>query len=121
MKKILLILLCLLVIWDTSFAIDYDIDSYLQWSKLVNPMWDATVEGNFKAIILKWVINIWGFLGLIAVWAIAFGSLKMALSAWEEEKLKKAKEIIKWAIFGFLWVVLASSIVTIIIEFMYYY
>jgi hypothetical protein len=44
----------------------------------------------------------------------------MTLSGWEDEKIKKSKDIIKWWIIGFLWVILAWAIVTAIIKIMYW-
>ena len=106
---------CTYTAWDTSTNIDW----CLQSTSLVNPWSDATIEWWFKAKILDWTTNIASFLWLMAVWAIVFWSFMMAISTWEEEKIKKAKDMIKWAIIWFLWVVMAGSLIAIVVNFMY--
>lgn len=80
---------------------------------------DATIEWGFKDKINWWTNNIALFLGILAVWSVIYGWLMMTLSAWEEEKIKKAKDIVKWGLIGFLWVVMATTIVTLVINLMY--
>jgi hypothetical protein len=43
----------------------------------------------------------------------------MTLSAWEDEKIKKAKDVIKWWIIGFIWVISASWIILFVVNLMY--
>lgn len=89
------------------------------WEKLVEP-WNVEIGSwGFKVSVLIWIKNIAWFLGLISVWALVYAAFMMTISGWEEEKIKKAKDIIKWTILWFLWVVLASSLITIIVKFMY--
>jgi len=115
-KKILIFILTIIFIQQTSA---YDIDSFLYWSALVDASWDMTIEWWIKALVLRWIYNLWGFLGLAAVFGIVYGSLMMVIAAWEEEKVKKAKTIVIWSALWFLWVVFAASIIKILIEFMY--
>ena len=131
MKRIFIILSIILAIFFINYQANAwliswwwwwawaDIDSYLQGSKLVDASWDYNIETWFKNKIVSWVIKLGWFLGLVAVWAIVYWALMMVISTWEEEKIKKAKNIVKWAILGFLWIVLASSIIAIIVKFMY--
>ncbi len=107
---------CNYVWWGDISA---NLDSCLGWSKLVEAQWPQTVEEWFKDKILEWTTNIWTFLWLIAIWAIVFWSFMMVISTWEEEKIKKAKDMIKWSILWFLWIVLASSLIAIVVNFMY--
>jgi len=121
MKKIFIILFLLFLIFlniDISFWFR-DIDSYLQGTKLVDASWDMNIEAWVKEKIIFWTKNIGWALALIAVFAISYWALMMSFSGGEEDKLKKAKDIIKWAILGFAWVVLAWSIIAIIVNFMY--
>ena len=122
-KKILIILLLL-----TSFLF-IDISSINAWcttldwclsgSDLVNP-WNAEIWAwEVKSKILGWVTKIWWFFGLMAIWAIVWGAFMMVISAWEEEKVKKAKDMVKWSIIWFLWIVLASSLIALVVNFMY--
>lgn len=136
MKKILIILLTIfafiLPVWvysawcniktDTfdknSLTISWVLDSCLEDSKLVN--WEnADIEAWLKKLISNWVENISIILWTLAVWSIVYGSLLMTLSIWEDDKIKKAKDIIKWWIIGFLWLIFASSIILLVVNIMY--
>ena len=98
-------------IWDS-------LDSCLSDSKLVN--WqDGSIENWLSAKINSWVKNIWMVLWILAVWSIVYGSLLMTLSAWEDEKIKKAKDVIKWWIIGFIWLISASGIILLVVNIMY--
>ncbi len=80
---------------------------------------DATVDEWFKNILLKWIKNIAVYLWVIAVFAIVLASAMMTISTWDDEKINKAKNILKWAIFWLLWVMFASTIITLIINIIY--
>jgi hypothetical protein len=41
------------------------------------------------------------------------------LSAWEDEKITKGKEIIKWWILGFIAMILANALIELVINFLY--
>ncbi len=103
--------------WDTAT----NLMGCLEWwkSKLVEPEIDALAESWFKKQIVGWVKNIAWFLWLIAVSALVYAGFMMAISTWEEDKIKKAKDIVKWTLLWFLWVVTAGSIISIIVNFMY--
>ena len=129
-KKIIifsLLIISLIMISKISFsACSYNwwniagsIDSCLSSSSLVDATWDISIEVWFKNKILDWVKNIASFLWLVAIWAIVWGWFMMVISTWEEEKIKKAKDMVKWAIFWFLWIVLASSLIALVVNFMY--
>ncbi len=130
MKKILivsfLIITFLLPIWVNSAWCDItevtniwkSLNDCLDGSKLVN--WtDAKIESWVKKLVNSWVKNIWMVLWLLAVWSIVYGSLLMTLSAWEDEKIKKAKDVIKWWIIGFIWLISASGIILLVVNIMY--
>ncbi len=85
----------------------------------VVPVDNVDLATGFQTVIVWWVNNIAILLGILAVWSIVFGSLLLTLSTWEDEKIKKAKDVIKWWILGFLGVVTASTIVTIVVKIMY--
>jgi len=103
--------------WDPS--IDLSTCLAKSDSKLVDPWYDLDIDSWFKYKILDWVRNIAGFLGLVAVWALVYAAFMMTISGWEEEKVKKAKDIVKWTLLWFLWVVTASSLIAIVVNFMY--
>lgn len=131
MKKIFLLLIFIIAfilpvwlfaecnIWsDFNWSVWSALDTCLSDSNLVD--WSNwTIEVWLKNLINNWVKNIWSVLWLLAVWFIVYWSLLLTLSAWEDEKIKKAKDVIKWSIIGFLWVIFASSIVLLVVNVMY--
>lgn len=133
MKKILILVFALFVFLFLSInltysACDFDPESGKIINSLSGCMWDVdVVKVNdlklewkwFKWTIKKWVDNISVFLWVFAVWAIVYWALLMTLSHWQEDKITKAKDIVKWGMLGFLWVVSASAIITLIIRIMY--
>lgn len=133
MKKILLLIVSFLItllflnisFWnncsynfDDSNDVWGQIDECLNWSYQIS--WnDVKLDGGFATQIQKWVNNISLYLWILAVWAIVYWALNMTLSAWEEEKIKKSKDIIKWWIIGFIWLISITAIITLIIKIMY--
>lgn len=129
LKKITLffILLFSIFIWSN---ISYATCNYTEWADLssflddckpekVVSADDMTVEWWFKDKINEWITNISLILWILAVWALVYAWLLMQLSAWEDEKIKKGKNIIKWTLTGFLLLISASAIVYIIINVMF--
>lgn len=100
-------------IWD---ALDDCLD---QDSSLVNSSGDIQIEWKGKEFIAGWTTALAQLLGLLAVGAIVYGGLLMTLSGWDDEKIKKWKDVVKWAIIWFLWVVTAGALVRILIEFIF--
>ena len=88
---------------------------------LVKPTWDLDVsEGNgFRDTLNKWITAIWSILWLLAVFAIAYGWFTLVVSTWDDDKLKKWKDIVKWWILWFLWVVSASFLITALVKIIY--
>jgi hypothetical protein len=126
LKKILIFIVLLVslssvnVFWACEYS--WDPNSSLEsclWDSKVVKVENAEVWTWFKDKINEWITKIATALSVLAVGWIVYGSLLMVVSAWEDEKVKKWKEIIKWSTVGILWVVLASSIIAIIINLMY--
>ena len=92
----------------------------LKWSGVVEVEGVATIEKTFKDKINKWTNNIALFLGLLSIGSVIYGGLRMTLSAWEDEKITKAKDIVKWSLVGLLGVILATTIVTLVINLIYW-
>jgi|SaaInlStandDraft_6_1057023.scaffolds.fasta_scaffold00586_5 hypothetical protein len=133
MKKVLIVLLSLFAIFsfmtpitfwecnpdlDTDWTIWEALDGCLNDSKLVD-WWNVKVAWWFWNVIKTWVNNISIYLWVFAVWSIVLWALMMTLSGWEEEKINKAKDIIKWWIIWFLWLIFASAIINLVIRIMY--
>jgi len=131
MKKII-IFLCTLIAFSTfwkvdiMFACEYNengsvsqnLDNCLSDSPLVNP-WDGLIEWGVKNQIIDWTSQLAIFLSLIAVGAVVYWAGLMTVSVWDDEKIKKWKDVIKWAILWFLWLLLAWALVRIVIELMF--
>jgi len=99
--------------------IAWSIDSCLKNTELVDASGDTTIEWWFKDKFIDWTKTLAWFLWLIAVWAIVLWGFMMAISWWEEEKIKKAKDMVKWAIIWFFWIMVAWSLIAIIVKFIY--
>lgn len=105
---------------NAEFEVWQALDDCLKWSKLVN--WanaDINAWWGVANKIKIWVDNIALYLWIFAVWSIVYWWLMMTLSAWEDEKIKKAKDIVKWGIIWFLWLISASAIISLVVKIMY--
>lgn len=103
--------------WDVMWALENCIEDWKM--QLVDPWENVEVDDWFKVKITEWTTKIATFLALWAIFSIVFGSLKMVLSWWEEEKIKKAKDIIKWWMLGLLWVVSAGFLISVVVKLVY--
>ncbi|MDA9129316.1 pilin [Candidatus Gracilibacteria bacterium] len=92
------------------------LDNCLKDSALVSASGSIKVEEGMKDQILSWTLSLAQLLGLLAVGAVVYGGLLMTLSGGEEERIKKGKDVVKWAIVGFLGVLLAGVLVRLVVE-----
>lgn len=133
MKKIILIFILLFsifFIWSISFAVSdciYDegnpdiwsqLDNCLTWTALIDGS-DVKIEGWFKTSILSIVEKIGIFLSIIAVGSIVYWAFMLTISTWEDEKIKKWKDIVKWWIFWFLAVISAGWLIAVVVNLIY--
>lgn len=81
---------------------------------------EYTIEWWFKEKAGDVITLIMSLLWIWAVWAIVFWGFMMVISFWDEAKFDKAKEIIKWWIFGFLWMISAWWLIAIIVNIIYF-
>jgi len=103
---------------DDGTSISDNIDNCLRWSALAD--WDdASVELWFRENINTWTQALAWFLGIFAVWSIVYGGLLMTLSAWDDEKIKKAKDVVKWWMIGFVCVISASAVILLVVNIMF--
>lgn len=91
----------------------------IQGSDVVYSGWEFTVEWNFKSKINTWTRTLASVLALLAVGAIVYWAFLMTLSWWEDERIKKGKDIVKWSIFWFLGVVAAGGLISILVNFIF--
>lgn len=103
--------------YNNNTPLTKELENCLENSKLVNSDWKIT--GWFKTSVGKWIDNISLFLWIGAVLWIVYGSFMLTISAWEDEKVSKAKDIIKWSIIGFIWLITASLIINVLVRVIY--
>lgn len=137
MKKIFLMILLFLSFLNISYAdtwdkiSTYDKCKYNDWDSVVKLLdWckpqkvvsstDMKLETWFKKKVNWFITNLMVVLWIIAVWAIVYAWWLMQFSAWEDEQINKAKNIIKWTIIWFLLLISASWIVYIVINVMFW-
>lgn len=105
---------------EGNFKIWKALDDCMSDAKLVN--WSNALIASwwgFSEKIRIWVTNISLFLWLMAVLSIVIWSLMMTFSWWEDEKVKKWKDVVKWWIIWFIWLMSVSGIVNLIVKIMY--
>ena len=105
--------------YDWEWSVVGALEGCMSGSKLVKNNWNLKVDDGFKKALIDWTKKIATFLAFWAIFAIAFGSLKMVLSWGEEEKIKKWKDVIKWWIIWFLWVVSAWFLISVVVKVVY--
>jgi len=139
MKKKLLLLCSFIILFFNSFAFAWDKCDFNEWTEIADLVdtcmleWWSTKLVNWEKLnfnlrvavngfyeqIDEWVMDIGVFLWILAVWAIVYGWLMMTFSGWEDEKIKKAKNIIKWWIIWFVLLISVRSIIMIIVKLVY--
>lgn len=105
---------------DWWFDVGDALDSCLDGTSLVD--WtNAKIDWTwgFSDKIKWWVNNIGIYLWIIAVWSIVYWALLLTLSSGEDEKIKKAKDIIIWWTVWFIWLISASAIINLVVKIMY--
>jgi len=136
MKKLIILMYIIAVffsgisVWYSNCWIKFDdnnannteirdtLDNCLSWTQLVN--WkDAKLENWFKNIINTWVRNLSILFWTLAVTALVYSSLQMTLSTWDDEKIKKSKDMMKWSIFWFLLLISTSAIISLVVRVIY--
>ena len=85
------------------------------------PWWGWTVSLDNDNIVLNTIGNLIattiGYIAVIAVLAVMYGGILYLLSSWEEEKTKKAKNVIIWALAWVFISVTAWTMITILNNF----
>lgn len=82
--------------------------------------WDSLdIAKGFKDKINSWVQTLGSILAILAVGSIVYWAFLLVISQWEEEKLKKGKDVVKWWILWFLGVVFAWALISIVVNIMF--
>lgn len=134
MKKVLLIILAGIMLlslfqyggvtadcsWD-GWDIAGNIDNCVEGTKLVQTSWSLNVTewGGFQEKINGIIASISQVILLLAVGSLVYAWYLMVFSAWEEENIKKWKDLIKWTLIGFIGLMLASTIVYLVVNLVY--
>lgn len=111
---------------ESSFWCNYSewawLSDFLNNCKPKSVVWnsDMTIEGGFKEILNRWIGNIALILWVMAVGALVYAALLFQFANGEDEKIKKAKDIVKWTIIGFILLISASGIIYIVINVMFW-
>ena len=136
MKKILIILLSFIILFfsfTNSFTNSTNCNPDLNWdfniweqlnnclkdTKLVNWKDSEISKWWFWGIITNWTNNIALYLWILSVFSIVYWALIMTISGWEDEKITKAKDIIKWWLIWFIWIISASAVINLLVKIIY--
>lgn len=114
--KILKLLLigCIIniILFQIGFAIPDVACGSLPWCG------DSSVDGDGVFAIIWNIISLMiKYIAVIAVIAVMIGGIMYLISSWEEEKTKKAKTVITWALVGVFLSISAWSIINILNNF----
>ena len=137
MKKILLFLIILFTYLDNSYSFcENDVDNIYTadvWTEMWNCLFDEVdLVWDFTGMwiydfentwvweqIKSWTNNIALYLWVFAVWSIVYWSLMLTFSTWEDDKIKKAKDIVKWWIIWFVLLISLWAIINLVVKIMY--
>jgi len=105
-----------------------DLWSMLNGCKPKTLVWwsnDLTLDSSsqqswLKTLILKWITNITVIILILAVASLVYAWLLFQLRNWEDEKVNKAKNLVKWVLIWTLLMVSASWIIALIITVIYW-
>lgn len=92
----------------------------LEWKTVSTGWGDLEVQKWFKSVVDRWTNTIAVYLWIFAALMLVYAAFLLVTSWWEDERITKAKGIIKWAIFGVLGIILAASIIRIVISIFYW-
>ncbi len=92
------------------------LDGCLSDSDLVDASGPTLIEWNVKNQIVNWTTALATFLALVSVGAIVYGAFLMTISLWDDERIKKWKDVVKWSILWFLAIVVTWALIRIIVE-----
>lgn len=96
--------------------------TFLDWCKpstLVTTS-DMKVEWWFKTILNKWIKSISTILWVLAVGCLVYAGFLMQFSAWEDEQIKKWKNIVKWTLIWVMLLISASGIIYLVIKLVFW-
>ncbi len=92
---------------QTFYGVQFDPEGKIKQATKLPDESPTTITVN----VIKWVL---GFLGLVAVIMIIWGGVTWMTSAGNEEKVRKAKDILRAAIIGLVVVLLSWAMVTFV-------
>ena len=141
MKKLIITFLSLIFVSMSILAIDVSAvckyDGGTDWVSWA-PVWDQLTEclkdssvvqtsdnlalegTGFSATLQNWIDNFSIYLYVFAIGAIVYGGLMMTLSTGDDEKIKKAKDIVIWGIVWFIALISITALLQLIVSVIYW-
>jgi len=92
----------------------------LVWSTQDLTLDSSSQKSWLKTLILKWITNITVIILILAVASLVYAWLLFQLRNWEDEKVNKAKNLVKWVLIWTLLMVSASWIIALVITVIYW-
>lgn len=80
---------------------------------------NMSIDGWFKTKINTWIQNLALVLWVAAVASLVYAALLFQFANGEDEKIKKAKDIVKWTLIWFLLLISSGGIVYVVINVMF--
>ncbi len=107
-----------------SFSGDGDITDLVTWcieseGQLTVRGNDLEVWGDTNDIINDLISTLWILLSIWAIIMIVYSGLLMTLSWWNDEKVKKWKDLLKWTLIWYIALLTAWWIVSFVISLIY--
>jgi len=108
--------------WSCSYW--WDPLSSLEWCVSNTPVIQTTNISNpetwFKDLMLSYIGKISTVLAVAAIGSIAYWSMMMVISWWNDDKIKKWRKIIQWALIWFLLLISTWLIIKLVVYFVYW-
>ncbi|MEX1111981.1 MAG: hypothetical protein WEC84_00815 [Candidatus Andersenbacteria bacterium] len=82
---------------------------------ITNPLNGIETVQELLTNIIQWLL---GLVGLLALFALVAGGVKLIVSFGKEESVKSAKQIITWAVIGLIVVIASYALIAIVSGFL---
>lgn len=107
---------------DCTYEDGGELSDFLTKCKPKQVAWygDYKLDWGFKTQVNTWIKNISLTLWFLAVGVLVYAGMLFQFAAGEDEKINKAKNLIKYTLLGFLLLISAGSIIFVIINIVYF-
>ena len=83
------------------------------FAQIVNPLPGITSVTDVIVTVISWVL---GVSAVISVFAVIIAGVRMVLSFGKDDDLRKAKEMMLWAVIGLAVILTSYSVIAIIVQ-----